>query len=226
MTIPQNLLGFSDLPPRLQILLPDSDMSEPNSLEPTSEVTCIREVGRQLELRRPNPNLRMSYKIDSLSFFVGSKDGGKDPVEFVVDVEAQIPMVNMEPLPRQSKPCEFSSELTYKRKDLKANVRSNWAELKSQFLVECKLTIRQDRDPNRLFNTVHKLKQNGSNIAVYVEEAQKMYKACSANLQPLLPNQFIAGLDNKSKIDIVHLYLNGKNPITFHEAKDAVIKFQ
>lgn len=39
-----------------------------------------------------------------------------------------------------------------------------------------------------------------------------------------LPHQFVARLDNKSKIDIVQLYLHGKEPITFSEAKEAIMK--
>lgn len=91
-------------------------MSEPNSLEPTSEVTCIREVDRQLELRRPNPNLRMSYKIDSFSFFVGSKDGGKDPVEFVVDVEAQISMAEYGTIAKAKQAMRFQFRAHLKEK--------------------------------------------------------------------------------------------------------------
>lgn len=167
----------------------------------------------------------MSYKIDPLGFFVVARMAEKMPLNSSRTSKHRFPWVNMDPLPRHSKPCEFSSELTYKRKDLKAKVRSNRAALKSQFLVEFKLTPRQDKDPNRFFHPVYNLKQNGRNIVAYAEEAEKLYKACSVKLEPFLPNQFIAGLDDESKIDMVQLYLNDKSPIIFSDAKDAIIKF-
>ena len=83
---------------------------------------------------------------------------------------------------------------------------------------------RQKRDPNQYFNLVYNLKQRGRNIVTYVDKAEKLYKAYPANLMAFLPYQFVAGLDNKSKINMVQLYLNGKKPITFPKTKEAVMK--
>ena len=83
---------------------------------------------------------------------------------------------------------------------------------------------RQERDLNCYFNLVYNLKQRGRNIVTYIDKTEKLYKACPANLMFFLSHQFVARLDNKSKIDMVQLYLNGKEPITFSETKEAIMK--
>ncbi|MCJ1263560.1 hypothetical protein MMC22_003430 [Lobaria immixta] len=84
--------------------------------------------------------------------------------------------------------------------DLPADIRSNWHELKTRFVAEYKLIPRHNTNPNRYFNLVYNLKQRGRSIVAYVEEAEKLQKACPANLLSFLPHQFIAGLDDESKI--------------------------
>lgn len=86
------------------------------------------------------------------------------------------------------------------------------------------MVLRQERDSNCYFNLVYNLKQKGRNIVTYVDKAEKLYKACPTNLISFLLHQFVARLNDESKIDIVQLYLNGKEPITFSEAKEAVVK--
>lgn len=83
---------------------------------------------------------------------------------------------------------------------------------------------RQKRNLNQYFNLVYNLKQRGRNIITYVDQAEKLYKACLANLMVFLPHQFMARFDDELKIDMIQLYLNGKEPITFPEAKEAVVK--
>ena len=168
--------------------------------------------------------------MNSLSYFVGSKDGREDPVKFVEDVKTH---VNSDEYPtiakaEQTLRSHFQTHLKEKAlewyRDLLTDTRSNWSELKAKFVSEYKIVPRQERDLNRYFNLVYNLKQRGRNIVTYVDEAEKLYKACPANLMAFLPHQFVAGLDNESKINIVQLYLNGKEPITFPEAKKAVVK--
>lgn len=108
--------------------------------------------------------------------------------------------------------------------DLPADTRSNWHKLKAKFIDKYKMVPKQKQDLNCYFNLVYNLKQRGRNIVTYIDKAKKLYKACSANLMSFLPHQFIAGLDNKFKINMVQLYLNGKEPIIFSEAKKAVVK--
>lgn len=168
--------------------------------------------------------------MHSLTIFTGSKDGREDPVEFVENVESQIKSHEYPTVAEveQAIRVQFRTHLSEKAldwyRDLAADIRSDWHDLKARFVAEYKLVPRQDRDPNHYFNLVYNLKQRGRSIVAYVEEAEKLYKACPANLIPFLPHRFIAGLDDKSKIDIVQLYLNGREPITFPEAKDAVVR--
>lgn len=86
------------------------------------------------------------------------------------------------------------------------------------------MVLRQEKDPNCYFNFVYNLKQRGRGIIAYAEEAEKLHKACPTNLLSFLPHQFIARLDDESKIGEVQIYLYEKKLITFPDAKDAVVR--
>ena len=81
-----------------------------------------------------------------------------------------------------------------------------------------------DTDPNRYFNLIYNLRQRGRNIVTYVEEAEKLHRECPPSLQAFLPNQFVAGLDDESRITTVQIYLDRTDLITFPKAKEAVTK--
>ena len=64
----------------------------------------------------------------------------------------------------------------------------------------------------------YNLRQRGRNIVTYLDKSGNLYRLCPPSLRPFLGNHFVARLDNKAKIDMVQLYLNGKMSVTFPEA--------
>ena len=51
-----------------------------------------------------------------------------------------------------------------------------------------------------------------------------MYHKCPENLREYLGNQFVAGISDDAKLDMVQLYLANEKDITFLVAKAAVIR--
>ena len=70
-------------------------------------------------------------------------------------------------------------------------------------MSEYKIISRQKRDLNYYFTLIYNLKQRGRYIVIYVDKAKKLYKTCPANLMAFLPYQFVARLNDKSKINII-----------------------
>ena len=110
----------------------------------------------------------------------------------------------------------------YQRLD--AATRSNWDELSNIFQAEYKLEARAEPDPDRYFNLLYNLAQGEKPIALYVQEAEDLYRKCPEALKDFMPRQFVAQLADESKLDIVQFYLATEREITFPEAKAAVVK--
>lgn len=81
-----------------------------------------------------------------------------------------------------------------------------------------------DTDPNKYFNLLYNLKQSKKSIAQYVAETEDLYRKCPKPLKDFMGSQFVAGLADDSKLDMIQLYLSNDPKITFPNAKAAVIK--
>ena len=81
-----------------------------------------------------------------------------------------------------------------------------------------------DTNPNKYFNLLYNLKQGRKPIAQYVAEAEDLYRKCPEPLRDFMGSQFMAGLADEGKLDMVQLYLLNDPKITFSNAKAAVIK--
>ncbi|KAF6238733.1 hypothetical protein HO173_003239 [Letharia columbiana] len=110
----------------------------------------------------------------------------------------------------------------YQRLD--AATRGDWVSLSKAFEIEYKLEAKAEQDPNKYFNVLSNLKQGRKPIAQYVAEAEHLYRKCPEPLKDYMGNQFVAGIADDSKLDMVQLYLASETKITFPLAKAAVIK--
>lgn len=79
-------------------------------------------------------------------------------------------------------------------------------------------------DPNKYFNLVYNLRQGTKDIVDYVEETKRLHAKCPIDLKNYLEHQFVTGLTDDRKIDLVQMYLGDTDKISFPEAKVAVIK--
>ena len=76
-----------------------------------------------------------------------------------------------------------------------------------------------------LLNLVLNLKQQDWSIVDYIREEDQLNSKCPKKFQDVLGYQFIAGLDDKKKVNLVQVYLGAdKSTITYTEAKQAVSK--
>ena len=217
-------------PLRIQIPLYRPGTEGEPGTEPATDETFVNEVTSPIRDLQPDPNHRAPHTMHPLTIFSGSKDGRENPVEFIEDVESQIKSDEYPIIAKveQAIRVQFRTHLSEKAldwyRDLTTDIRSNWNELKTKFVTKFKIAPRQDRDPNRYFNLVYNLKQRGRSIVTYVEEAEKLHRACPSNLLPFLPHQFVAGLNDESKIEEVQIYLYGKELITYPDARDVVVR--
>ena len=53
---------------------------------------------------------------------------------------------------------------------------------------------------------------------------ETIYSGCPASFHHLLERQFVTSLDDRSKIGLTQIYLNGAKMVAFLDAKIAVIK--
>ena len=161
--------------------------------------------------------------------FHGRKDGYEDPTEYLETINFVV----------EEKYLEATKALTVKRlvfrarlKDealrwyqrLDAGIRSDWEGLSAAFTAEYKVEPKADTDPNKYFNLLYNLKQARKPIAQYVAEAEDLYRKCPEPLRDFMGSQFVAGLADESKLDMVQLYLSNDPKITFPNAKAAVIR--
>ena len=167
--------------------------------------------------------------MDSVPLFYGKKDGFEDPSEYLEIINFVVEEEYAEPAKAATvKRMVFRSRIRdeaqrwYQR--LHPEVRSDWLRLSEDFSVEYKLEVKVDPDPNKYFNQLYNLKQGSKPIAQYVSEAEDLYRKCPEPLKALMGSQFVAGIADDSKVDMVQLYLAHETIITFPVAKAAVVK--
>ncbi len=77
----------------------------------------------------------------------------------------------------------------------------------------------------RFLNFVFNLRQQSCSIVEYTREGDQFNSECIEKIHDLLDHQFIAGLDDREKVNLVQVYLGPKKPtVSYAEAKSAVEK--
>lgn len=72
----------------------------------------------------------------------------------------------------------------------------------------------------RFFNLVLNLQQWGRSIIDYIREKDQIHAKCLEKFWDVFKHQFIIGLDDKKKVDLVQVYLRvDKSTITYTKAK-------
>lgn len=167
--------------------------------------------------------------IEGVSWFYGKKDGYEDPVEHLETINFVVEEKYTEATKASLvKRLVFRARLKddamswYQRLD--AATRGDWVLLSKAFEIEYKLEPKAEQDPNKYFNLLYNLKQGRKPIAQYVAEAEDLYRKCPEPLKDYMGNQFVAGIADDGKLDMVQLYLASESKITFPLAKAAVIK--
>lgn len=167
--------------------------------------------------------------MESVPAFYGKKDGYEDPIEHLETIN----FVVEEKYPDETKASlvkrmvlrgQLRDEALRWYQRLDSTIRTNWTELSTAFQDEYKLEPKGVGDPNQYFNLLYNLKQGRKSIAEYVAEAEGLYRKCPDPLKAFMGNQFVAGLTDESKLDMVQLYLANEREITFPLAKAAVVK--
>ena len=106
---------------------------------------------------------------------------------------------------------------------LATEVRGNWESLEATFLTRFALVPRRKVDQTRFLNLVASFSKKGRSIMEYTRERDKLNAECPEKLQDVLGHQFIAGLDDKEKVDLVQVYLGAnKSAIRYADARQAV----
>lgn len=108
---------------------------------------------------------------------------------------------------------------------LSPETRASWQLLETAFLSRFALVVQKEMDQTRFLNLIFNFKQRGRSIVEYTREGDQLNAECPENFQDVLGHQFIAGLDDKGKVDLVQVYLGaGKLSVKYTEAKQAVEK--
>ena len=97
--------------------------------------------------------------------------------------------------------------------------------LEEAFLSRFALTPRKEVDQTRFFNLVFNFRQRGQSIVEYTKKRDQLNAECPKKFRDLLGHQFIVGLDDRRKVDLVQVYLGAnKSTVSYKEAKSAVEK--
>lgn len=159
---------------------------------------------------------------------VSDNGGQHDPAEFIETLLFVIDGQYTDEARKQTATrVIFRSRLRDKaslwHQDLTAEVRDNWQSLEAAFCVRFALVPRKEVGQTWLLNLVLNFKQRGRSIVNYTREGDQINAKCPEKFRDVLGHQFIAGLDDKGKLDLVQVYLGAdKSTVTYTEAKQAV----
>ena len=93
------------------------------------------------------------------------------------------------------------------------------------FLTRFALVPWKKVDQTRFLNLVFNLRRRGRSIVQYTREGDQFNTECPEKFCDVLGHQFIAGLDDRGKVDLVQVYLGAKkSTVSYAEAKSAVEK--
>ena len=97
--------------------------------------------------------------------------------------------------------------------------------LEEAFLSQFAFTPRKEVNQTRFLNLVFNFRQRGRSIVEYTKERDKLNAEYPEKFRDVLSHQFIAGLDDRGKVDLVQVYLGAnKSTVSYEEAKSAVEK--
>jgi hypothetical protein len=172
----------------------------------------------------------MEGVLECIPFFYGRKDGFEDPkehvetVDFIVDEKYEIASERNGQVKRMAFRSRLKDQAAKWYQQLDSETRADWNKLSTVFVSEFMLEARVESDPNKFFNQMYNLRQGKKPIAQYVNEAQTLYLQCPGHLREIFGNQFVAGIADENKLDMVQLYLASESKITFPAAKAAVVR--
>lgn len=85
--------------------------------------------------------------------------------------------------------------------------------------------VQKGFDQTRVLNLVVNFRQKGRSIVEYKREGDKLNAECPEKFRDVLGHQFIAGLDDKRKVDLVQVYLGAqRSAVSYMDARQAVEK--
>ena len=162
---------------------------------------------------------------------VSDEGGQQDPTEFIETLLFAIDGQNYTDETRKQTATRviFRTHLRDKAltwyQSLAAGVRGNWESLEVAFLARFALVAQKGFDQTRFLNLVVNFRQKGRSIVEYTREGDKLNAECPEKFRDVLGYQFIAGLDDKRKVDLVQVYLGvQKSAVSYMDARQAVEK--
>ena len=186
-------------------------------------------------LSPPTPTTMASSLDDLVPLFYGrdvSDEGGQqDPAEFIknltfaINGQVYTDEVRKQTAARVIFRTRLRDKVLLWYQNLPAEVQSNWESLEVAFLTQFALVLRKEVDQTRFLNLVFNLRQQGRSIVEYTTEGDQLNAECPEKFRDVLGHQFIAGLDDRGKVDLVQVYLGAKkSTVSYAEAKSAVEK--
>ena len=108
---------------------------------------------------------------------------------------------------------------------LNAETQANWRLLETVIISQFALVAPKKVDATRFLNLAFNLRQKDQSIIEYMRKEDQLNAKCPEKFRDILGHQFILGLDDKEKVDLVQVYLRAdKSTVTYTEAKQAVGK--
>ncbi|MCJ1343817.1 hypothetical protein MMC31_002014 [Peltigera leucophlebia] len=160
---------------------------------------------------------------------VSDYGGQQDPAEFIetllfaIDGQTYTDEARKQTATRVIFRTHLRDKALFWYQGLAAEVRGNWKSLEATFLTRFALVPRKEVDQRRFLNLVVNFRQRGRNIVEYTREGDKLNAECPEKFRDVLGHQFIAGLDDKGKVDLVQVYLGAnKSTVSYADAKQAV----
>ena len=176
-----------------------------------------------------------SSLIDLVPTFYGrnpnDEGGQQDPAKFIenltfaIDGQAYTDEARKQTATRVIFRTRLRDKALFWYQNLAAEVRGNWESVEAAFLTRFALVPRKEVDQTRFLNLVFNFRQRGRSIVEYTREGDHLNAECPEKFRDVLGHQFIAGLDDKGKVDLVQVYLGAdKTTVTYAEVKQAVGK--
>lgn len=140
---------------------------------------------------------------------VSDEGGQQDPTEytetplFAIDGQAQTDEARKQTATRVIFRKHLRDKALTWNQSLAAEIRGNWESLEAAFLTRFALVPRKKVDQTRFLNLVVNFRQKSRSIVEYTIEGDQLNVECPEKFRDLLVHQFIAGLDDIGKVDLV-----------------------
>lgn len=157
--------------------------------------------------------------------------GQQDPAEFImsltfaIDGQAYADKTRKQTATRVIFRTRLRDKALIWHQGLAAYVRSNWELLEAAFLARFSLAPRKEVDQTRFLTLVLNLRQRGRSSVEYTREGDRLNAKCPEKFRDVLGHQYLAGLDDKRKVDLVQVYLGAnKSTVNYADARQAAEK--